>query len=464
MPATRSVRVFLFHLLTAGLVIASSCIVAADFGPRAGGALMIEQALEIGPVGIANHVPASMPFDITYTILKPTMSDQLFYADEELIERRTTTKPQSGRQTFRYQAGLVEGETRLFRFCVDEDTASPACGFAEVSGREPPDGADVPESFSSGDLAEHYQAIANCRPVCGYYSNIHYGDPSVSWMPDRGDGEMDGLRMDLYYSTDDGQLGSTAAWNTLVIYAHSAGSNKESLLTRSQSLLKSLLSIAGSGSGLVVAAVDFRHPLKQLENDLTPSSVADLSYAIQFARYHAAALHIDADDIFLVGTSLGAGVAVHAGVQEIANPSDSSPVRRHSSSVRGVITRDAQTSFSPQWFGANFLEPPVAERYQRSLLEDEERLIYGHAPAHVTSDSPFMELLYIGDFIQHKVTTAEYLGRKVDLVHLPNYGLAMEAQYRLHELEARIRVTDGYRGNFNRDAARFVAEHRLNKH
>ncbi|SDU14036.1 alpha/beta hydrolase [Halopseudomonas salegens] len=446
------------------------CIGATPVAPcdqvsiRAGHVLTPEQAIEISPSGVAGHLPPLTSVDIGYTILKPTASDQLFYIDDELRERRTATSPQSGFKTIRYSGGLKDGEERLLRFCVDEGTASSACGFAMVTGGQPPDGVDVPEPFSAADLAAHYQPVTGCSPVCGYYSNIYYGDPDVSWVPERGDGQPDGLRMDLYYSHPDGRLNPEAPPATLIIYGHSAGSNKESLLSRNQSLLSHLLDIADSGAGVVVASIDFRHPLKQLEDDLTPTSVDDFSHAIQFARHQAAALNINPDDIFLVGTSLGGGVAVHAAVRDIANPSDPSEVRRTSSSVRGVVTRDAQTSFSPHWFRSHFLETAVAARYQTDLLDDEQRLIYGHAPAGVNSDSPLMELLYTSHYIDHKVTLPEYLGRTVDLVHLPNYGLVMEAQYQLYGLDDRIRVMERYAGNFGRDAARFIAQHRLGRY
>ncbi|MAM88356.1 MAG: hypothetical protein CME36_13715 [unclassified Hahellaceae] len=425
-------------------------------------ALTPAQAVEINPVGTNGHVPAAVPVDIRYTTLKPTLADQVFYIDGQLHERRPPAGPQFGPQIFQYSEGIPNGDKRLLRICIDEDAADEACGYAEMRGGPQPAGVDVPELFSAADLSDHFQVLADCKPVCGYYSNVYYGDPEVSWVPERGDGLPDGLRMDLYYSSAGGHLDAAAAPSTLVIYAHSAGSNKESLLTRGQSLLRYLLHVARSGSGVVVASVHFRHPLKQLANDLTPVSVADLSYAVQFARYHAAELNIDPENIFLVATSLGAGVAVHAGAREIASPSDPSPVRRVSSAVRGVIARDAQTSFSPHWFRSHFLEAPVAARYQRDLLDDEYRLIYGHAPAGVNPDSPQMELLYTGSAIDHKVTAQEYLSRTVDVVHLPNYGLAMEAQYRLYGIEDRIRVVERYSGNFSLDAARFVAAHRGN--
>lgn len=429
---------------------------------RADHVLMPGQTIEISPLGVAGHVPPRTPFDIDYSILKPTVSDQLFYIDGVLHGRRTASSPQSGPQTIGYPGGLNDGEKRLLRFCVDD--ASATCGFAEVMGGQPPNGVDVPEPFLVENLPNHYQVVADCNPTCGYYSNVYYGDPGVSWIPERGDGLPDGLRMDLYYSGADGRLNPNAAPNTLIVYAHSAGSNKESLLAKNRTLLSHLLAIADSGAGVIVASADFRHPLKQLENDLTPSSVADLSYLVQFARHYAVALNINPDDIFLVGTSLGAGVAIHAAVREIANPSDLSPVRRSSSAVRGVITRDGQTSFAPHWFRSQFLEAPVAAIYQAGLLDDESRLIYGHAIAGVHSDSPLMELLYTGRFIDHKVTLTEYRGRTVDLVHLPNYGLVMEAQYRLHGIGDRISVRELYASNFSRDAARFVAQNRLGRH
>jgi hypothetical protein len=440
-------------------VDAAAAQVCDQVSIRAGHVLMPGQTVEISLIGVAGHVSPRTPFDIDYSILKPTVSDQLYYIDDVLRGRRTTSGPQSGPHTVRYPGGLDIGEKRLVRICVDEESAT--CGFAEVMGGQPPNGVDVPKPFSVANLPNHYRVVANCIPTCGYYSNVYYGDPDVSWMPERGDGLPDGLRMDLYYSAADGRLNPNAAPYTLIIYAHSAGSNKESLLTKNRTLLSHLLAIADSGAGVVIASADFRHPLKQLEHDLTPTSVADLSYLVQFARHHAGALNINPDDIFLVGTSLGAGVAVHAAVREIANPSDRSPVRRRSSAVRGVIIRDGQTSFAPHWFRSQFLEAPVAAIYQTGLLDDESRLIYGHAIADVHANSPLMKLLFTGRFIDHKVTRAEYLNRKVDLIHLPNYGLAMEAQYRLHGIEERIRVRDSYAGNFSRDAARFVAQNRL---
>src|SRR5690606_34505601 len=103
--------------------------------------------------------------------------------------RRTATDPQSGPQTIRYPGGLDAGERRLLRFCVDEDAAT--CGFAEVAGGQPPNGVDVPEPFLIGNLPNHYRVVADCDPTCGYYSNVYYGSPGVSWMPDRGDGQPD---------------------------------------------------------------------------------------------------------------------------------------------------------------------------------------------------------------------------------------------------------------------------------
>ena len=430
---------------------------------RAGQVQTPGQTVEIRPAGVAGYFPPRTPVNIHYSILKPTVADQLFFVDEQLRSRRKASSPQFGPQSIGYAGGIKNGEKRFLRFCLDQDPAGATCGFAEVTGGQPPNGVDLPEPFLAADLQDHFQALADCSPVCGYYANIYYGDPGVSWLPDRGDGLPDGLRMDLYYSHANAQINPEAPPSTLIFYAHSAGSNKESLLTNNQSLLKRLLGIADAGAGVVVASLDFRHPIKQLEADLTPTSVNDLSYAIQFARHHAAELNINPDDIFIVGASLGAGVAVHAAVRDIANPGDASPVRQHSSSIRGVITRDAQTSFAPHWFRSHFLEEDVAARYQRHLLDDEQRLIYGHAPAGVSSNAPYMELLYTSAFIGHKVTMPEYLARSVDLVHLPNYGLAMEQQYHLHGIAERIRVRERYRGNFGRDAAHFVAQHRLGR-
>ncbi len=263
-----------------------------------------------------------------------------------------------------------------------------------VTGGQPPQGLDLPPDLSAQSLDDYYVPCANCAPVCGNYQNLYYGDPGVAWIPERGDGQTDGLRVDLYYSSSDGRVPLGDAPATLVIYPHSAGSSKEALLGTHQSLLNQLLQLGNAGKGVLIASLDFRHPHKQMNADGTPSSTRDLSHATQFFRHHAQIFNIDPDDIFMVGSSLGGGVIVQAAVTEIASPSDPHPVRRMSSAIRGAFVRDGQSSFSPAWVRSNFLEPDLADRYQRSLLEDEQRLIYGHAPALVGPDSPYMELVY----------------------------------------------------------------------
>jgi len=428
---------------------------------RAGQVLMPGQMVEVKPVGVAGHLPAQTAFDINYTVGLPSAADRLLYVDDVLRERRAVTRVRSGPEKFRYPGTLEVGEKRMVRICVDEESAT--CGFAEVTGGPAPHGVDLPEPFLVESLPEHFQVIAGCTPVCGYYSNVYYGDPAVSWVPDRGDGMPDGLRMDLYYSGADGRLNPDAVPRTLIIYAHSAGSSKESLLSTKRSLLNHFLRIANNGAGVAVASADFRHPTKQMNPDRTPVSVADLSYLVQFARQHAAELNINPDDIFIVGSSLGGGIGIHAATREIANPADPAPVRTQSSAVRGIFINDGQTSFAPHWFRNTYLEPAVWPRYQSDLLDDEERLLYGHAIAGVNSNAPLMELTFSTRYIDHKVSLWEFLTRTADPMHLPNYGLVMEAQYRLHGVGDRIRVRERYAGNFGQDAARFITQNRLGR-
>lgn len=430
---------------------------------RSGQVVMPPLTVELGPIGTAGYVPPRTPFNVPYVINKPTTAAQQMYVDDALRLRLTASSPQPGPKTVQYPGGLNTGERRQLRICLEDDTA--LCGYSEAIGGTPPAGIDLPPPFDIANLPSHYQAVANCDPICGYYSNIYYGDPSVSWIPDRGDGQPDGLRVDLYYSGPTAQHDPNGAPRTVVIYAHSAGISKEALLTTKASILKQLMNVPKSGgAGMVVASADFRHPIKQFNPDRTPVSVKDLSYLVQFLKHYATELNINPDDIFLVGSSLGGGASIHAAVREIANPSDPHPVRRHSSSVRGLFVNDGQTSFAPQWFRASFLEPEVAALYRNDLLPDEKRSIYGHAMSEVNPlRAPLMELTYSSPFIDHKVTLAEYLGLRVDLMHLPNLGLAMEQQYRLHGIEDRIRVRERFAGNFSREVAKFVSENRLGR-
>ena len=61
-----------------------------------------------------------------------------------------------------------------------------------------------------------------------------------------------------------------------------------------------------------------------------------------------------------------------------------------------------------------------------------------------------------------KVSLSDARNGVVDLVHLPNYGVAMEAYYKLHGIGDRIRVFERSNMNFGVAAAEFVEHHRLN--
>ena len=192
-----------------------------------------------------------------------------------------------------------------------------------------------------------------------------------------------------------------------------------------------------------------------------PLSRDDLSHAVQFFRHHADVFNINPEDIFITGSSLGAGVGMHAAVKELASPQDPSPVRRESSAIRGAFLATGQSSFSQQWFRENFLEQSVWPLYQRLPHDDPARRIYGHAVGNVTEKAPRLELVYEGAFIDHKVTLSEFVAKSVDLTHLPNYGLAMEAQYRLHGIGDRIMVRENYGGSFGTESAHFIQRNRL---
>ncbi|MZR63221.1 hypothetical protein [Alcanivorax sp. DP30] len=437
-------------------------LVCDEISIRAGQVLQLDQAVEVHTVGINNHVPAGQPFDISYDVLKPGSSSHYYYVDGSLAATQSKGSNDGGEFSITYPWGLAVGESTHVRICVDT-AAEQACGEKLITGGPAPAGADAPAAFDADVMNDHFVTYGSCNPVCGYYENIYYGDSSVSWLPIVGpDSEPNGLRIDVYYPTQDGRVHSGSETNTLVIYAHSANHTKETMLGPKKGTLASYLDIEGGGAGgVTVAALDFRHPAKDIDENGYPVSKDDMSHAIQFFRYYADVFKINPDDIFITGSSLGAGAGIHAAVKEIANPDDPSPVRRVSSRVRGAFLATGQSSFSPQWFRRNFLEEEVWPYYQPDFYDDEERSIYGHAVADVDENSPILELGYEADFIDHKVTASEKSNKEVDLTHLPNYGLTILNQYKLHGIDDRIMVRESYGGSFGGDSTRFIMRNRI---
>lgn len=428
---------------------------------RSGTVLSLDQAVEVHTVGVKNHVTPDAPFDIHYDVLKPTDSSHYYYVDGELLSTRDKGSHAAAEFSVTYPWGMEAGDSIEVKICVDT-TNDQACGYKTITAGLAPAAADAPDPFSAELMQQHYIARADCDPVCGYYSNIYYGDSTVSWLPLVGpDAEPNGLRIDVYYPTQDGRVHTQGAPNTLVIYAHSANHNKETLLGPKKGTLSAYMGIGGAAGGVTVASLDFRHPAKDIDSNGYPVSLDDMSHAVQFFRYYADVFNINPDDIFITGSSLGAGAGIHAAVKQLANPDDPSPVRRTSSGIRGAFLATGQSSFSPHWFRSNFLEEEIWPYYQPDYHDDIERMIYGHALADVSVNAPILELVYEQDFIDHKVTASEKTNKEVDTTHLPNYGLVMLEQYRLHGIAEKIMVRESYGGSFGTDSTRFIERNRL---
>lgn len=437
-------------------------LVCDDVTVRAGYVMQLEQAVEVHTVGVNDFVPAAQAFDIFYDVLKPTSSSHYYYVDGDLAATQSKGSNKSGEFSITYPWPLAVGETTHVEICVDTNSAQ-ACGSKLITGGPAPAGEDVPDPFDSDVMDSHFVTYGSCDPVCGYYENIYYGDSAVSWVPTVGpDSEPNGLRIDVYYPTSDGRVHNGSERNTLILYAHSANNNKETMLGPKKGTLAAYLGIEGGGAGgVTVAALDFRHPAKDQDENAYPISKDDVSHAIQFLRYYADVFKINPDDIFITGSSLGAGVGIHAAVKEIANPGDPSPIRQVSSRIRGAFLATGQSSFSPQWFRSNFLEPEIWPYYLPDFHDDEDRSIYGHAVANVDANAPILELCYEQNFIDHKVTASEKTNNEVDTTHLPNFGLTLFNQYQLHGIADRIMVRESYGGSFGGDSTRFVERNRL---
>lgn len=75
-------------------------------------------------------------------------------------------------------------------------------------------------------------------------------------------------------------------------------------------------------------------------------SLNDSKRALQFMRYHAASLNIDAENVALYGGSAGAGTALWLGTSdEMADPNSADPIDRESSRVKAVGALATQATY-----------------------------------------------------------------------------------------------------------------------
>jgi len=95
------------------------------------------------------------------------------------------------------------------------------------------------------------------------------------------------------------------------------------------------------------------------EKDGIKKSMSDVRRALQYIRHKAIDFNIDKNKIILAGNSAGAGTSLWIAFNnELADAQNTDPVLRESTRVRGVVAREAQSSYNieDRWVNDVFVD------------------------------------------------------------------------------------------------------------
>lgn len=429
------------------------------------------------------EVTPNSGFDVYYDIALPenpptdlNFTAHFYFINGKYVAKRNLAAGVEGVDWKIHHPALLQvytGETELFEVCIGDisniaDKYRQYCHAVVLRGRV--DGESLADVLTDVTTLNDGQDYSDCQVAyeCRFYSDIFFAraDPWVNdyrTSPDfpgaKGEpasAHINYLTFDFYYPGAGGAIDESSP-KPLVVLGHSASKSKETFRLGKASILKFLL-----GQGYAVAVPDFRHPLKELDQNNNPIGKKDMAKLTQFVRHFADELNVDASRIVLTGNSLGGGVAVHSAYGEQANPASLDPVKRTSSSVAGVWVLDSATVFSPNWIRENFLQEPAPGApdnenaylcYYPDLDDGGNYHKYGFALGEVDTAAPYIGLSYLGypaDLSEQKLGVDDLLAcpyifssGTYDLIHLPNYGSEMLLAYQQAGIGERAVVAYG---------------------
>jgi len=228
--------------------------------------------------------------------------------------------------------------------------------------------------------------------------------------------------LDLWQAKSDAP-GAPAAPTPLVIFVHGGGFVAGDKAAISPTLVTTLLA-----NGISVASINYR--FRTDEPDGVFACLADVKYALQFLRYHAAEYNIDKTRVAMMGSSAGAGstlwIAFH---DDMADPAAADPVLRESTRISAGVANALQATYDllqwPKLYGLdpsneyvqvdanvlNFygvksaaeLQTPEGLR-KRAELDMLAMLTPDDPPVYVESNKPAtMPPASRGDFLHHPI-------------------------------------------------------------
>lgn len=445
--------------------------------PLCGAAVVIHTVDERTVTNHYAEIPAHAAFKFAYDVSLPesppagmTFRYHFVYINDRFVARLTPPQTAAGlnwRVNHPLSVARAVGESEILEVCIGDITN------VADKHRQFCDRVILQTEVSTDSLEMHYvttsqlndgYSYSGCAAFgCGFYKDIFYhsdqpwkNDYRVS--PDfpgpRGEPaayHRNNLTFDFYYPGVGGKINSDPP-KALIILSHPANKTKEVFRIENALGLEVLID-----DDFAVAALDFRHPLKELDDSLVPVAKDDMARAVQFFKHYADVFNINQNKIVLMGTSLGGGLSVYSGLRELQDGASYDRVSHHSSRPAGVWAYDASTTYSPNWIRQNFLEAPIAttpaelnayQCYYSYLNDDGNVQKFGHALGLVDASAPAMGLYYgdaLADLSEYKLTVDDIIHcpdhgspGTYDLVHLPNFALPMIQAYDDHQIGHKI--------------------------
>lgn len=214
------------------------------------------------------------------------------------------------------------------------------------------------------------------------------------------------MYVDVAYGTDPQQkfdiiLPKSAGPTPLMIQIHGGGFvGGDKAITINQTITNTL------GQGIAYASLNYRL-LQDIDKEGVIKPLTDCKRALQFLRYHATDLNLDATKVALKGGSAGAGTSLWIGTHdEMAGNLDA--VDKQSTRILGLAANSTQASYDLQkWETVVFAEYGVNLMDTVNALGMQQRLasFYGMDSVDQFNTPPILEYRAEVDMLGH--TTAD---------------------------------------------------------
>jgi acetyl esterase/lipase len=231
---------------------------------------------------------------------------------------------------------------------------------------------------------------------CQCYRNLVWG--SAEWFEPE-------VRKVLKQDLDFFPVSRDQAPTPVIVYAHAAMTTK--YIGTTQGTYLALVQPARA-AGMSVISVEYRHPVK--DDYIVPAPHDDITLALRWIHEHATALHLDMNNVFLLGHSRGT-LALWTALRYQSDPE----VR-----VNAVYGYNPQTTYRGDEMADHFLiESDRAGFVAEYEAGHPQHTLFGSALAESGLANPPILMHFEDPFYRRLVPASEFTE------HHPDFGLAM---------------------------------------